>query len=142
MKYTRTRGFTLVELMIVIAIIGILAAIGYPTYQDQVRSTRRADCEGVLMEAANAIERFYTANGTYTGATAGTNFPNRCPIDGGTAFYNIGVAIPGAGTSYLLTATRAAGPQASDKCGNLTLSNTGKKDVASASTGYDANNCW
>jgi type IV pilus assembly protein PilE len=141
MSIRYTAGFTLIELMIVVAIVAILAAIGYPSYQDQVRKTRRADSQSVLMEAANAIERYYTSNGSYTGAAAGTNYPNKSPIDGTTTHYTIAAAITGAGTSYTLTAT-GSGAQASDKCGNLTLSSTGARNIAGADAGVTADDCW
>ena len=136
----KARGFTLVELMIVLAIVGILAAIGYPAYRDQVRDTRRADCTGVLMGAANSLERYYTEHGSYTGATAGTHYTNRCPIDGGTITYNVDTSALTA-TSYTLIATRA-GAQVSDQCGNLTLTNTGARGVDSAGAGFTADDCW
>jgi len=141
MNITTERGFSLIELLVVISIIAILAAIGYPAYQGQVQTTRRADCEGVLMEAANSLERFYTSNGTYTGAVAGTNYPDRCPIDGSTVYYNVSATIPAAGTSYTLTAART-GAQSSDKCGSLTLTNTGARGVSGAATGVTADICW
>ena len=62
----RPRGFTLVELLIVVAIIGILAAIVYPSYQDSVRKSRRADAKAVMAEAAQFMERFYTENFCYS----------------------------------------------------------------------------
>jgi type IV pilus assembly protein PilE len=136
-----TAGFTLIELMIVIAIIGILASIGYPAYQDHVQKTRRADAKSVLMEAANAMERYYTSTGSYTGATADDHYPDKSPIDGTITYYSIAAAITGGGTSYELKATRS-GAQASDECGNLTLSSTGERDVESADSGVTANDCW
>ena len=55
-----TKGFTLIELMIAVAIVGILAGIAYPSYQDSVRKSRRADAQGALLGFANAMERYFT----------------------------------------------------------------------------------
>ena len=60
-----TKGFTLVELMIAVAIVGILASIAYPSYQDSVRKSRRADAKGALLGFANAMERHFTENNSY-----------------------------------------------------------------------------
>ena len=61
----KLRGFSLLELMIVVAIVGIIAAFAYPSYLEQVRKTRRADCSGALAGMGNAMERFFTVNSTY-----------------------------------------------------------------------------
>lgn len=139
----RTRlGFTLVELMVVVIIVGILTAIAYPSYIEQVRASRRADCEGALTGLANAMERYFTVNNTYVGAAVGAGgiFPNQCPIDGNTAFYNIRIATATA-TGFNLQAARA-GAQAADKCGTLTLDSTGQKGVTGADTGITWQDCW
>ena len=116
----REKGFTLIELMIVIAIVGILASIALPAYQDSIRKSRRSVAQGELMSFANAMERYFTTNGTYVGATAATVFSETSPIDGSAVYYNLSVA-PLA-SSYVLT---AADTGAQDGDGDLTLTNTG-----------------
>ena len=141
-------GFTLIELMIVVAIIGFLAAIAYPSYQEQVRKTRRADCSGALASLASTMERFYTVNNTYEGAGAGTLpaapaaglFPPSCPVDGGTATYNL--TIQDATASTFEVRATPTGVQANDKCGTLTLTNRGLKGITGAATGMTRDKCW
>jgi type IV pilus assembly protein PilE len=67
---TRGNGFTLIELMIVVGVIGILAAIAYPAYQNYVLRGHRADAQAEMMALAQAMDRCYTLNNTYTPATA------------------------------------------------------------------------
>lgn len=123
------KGFTLIELMIVIAIVGILASIAIPSYLDSVTQSRRSTAQGDLMSFANAMERHFTTNGTYVGATASSVFSATSPSDGGTTYYNLSV-VPGAST-YVLTAA-ATGAQAGD--GNLTLTNTGARTWGSSTS--------
>ena len=142
MKYSK--GFTLIELMIVLAIIAILVSIAYPSYQDQVRSSRRADCEGALLNLANALERFYTSNNTYAtasiGNAAGDIFPAQCPIDNANATYNLTIAAASA-SAYTIQAT-PTGAQTGDKCGTLTLTSTGVKNIVGADAGLTPADCW
>lgn len=136
----RQRGFTLIELMIVIAIVAIIASVAYPSYQAQVLKTRRADAHASLTDISARQERHMAQNNTYTidiSTAAGLSLGRTTSTDG---FYNIGVA-PCAGRTiadcYLITAT-AIGAQAADtQCAQITLSNTGAK---SGTTAGDA--CW
>ena len=70
LTHTR-RGFTLIELMVVLAVAAILSAVALPSYQGQVAKGRRADGKQALVELAHKLERFYTERGTFAGATLG-----------------------------------------------------------------------
>lgn len=127
------RGFTLIELMIVVAIVAILAAVAWPSYQNQIRSTNRADAQGALLGLAQAMERHFTQNGTYNGAGAdgadGTEgapviFPTQSPLDGSNKSYNLTIQVGAGGDTYELFAS-PIGSQAVD--GQLRLSSSGEK---------------
>lgn len=125
------KGFTLIEVMIVVAILGIIASIALPAYQDSVRKAKRADAQGALLSFANAMERYFTTNGSYTGATAAGVYVAQVPVDGGTAYYNLSVEVDG-GSFYTLTAA-ATGSMAGD--GDFTLTSTGVRE-------WDGNAGW
>lgn len=141
--YLKTlKGFTLIEIMIVVAIIGILSAIAYPSYQESVRKSRRADARAVLLEAAQFMERRYTENLTagYGVVTALPTTPTnltQSPQEG-AAFYVISFSVAPTQAAFALQAT-PQGAQSSDKCGTLTLTNTGAKGQI---TGKTVDECW
>lgn len=130
-KLHKKNGFTLIEIMIVVAIIGIIAAIAYPAYTQQVQKARRTDGQTALLNIATLMEHYYTENNTYVGANA--------PADvGGSAtspegHYTVTVTQVNA-SSYSLSAA-PQGAQASDTCGTLTLTNTGLRGPTPAT-------CW
>lgn len=144
------KGFTLVELLIVVVIIAILASVAFPAYQSQVKAARRADCAGALVGFAGAMERFFTTNSSYIGAgsaggggnTTGapTIYSAQCPIDGGTPTYNLTI-LNATATAFVVQAA-PVGAQANDRCGTLTLNNVGLKAIVGARPGLTAQDCW
>ena len=143
----KQRGYNLVELMIVVAIIGIIAAIAYPSYTESVRKSRRAECAGGLTSLGSAMERYYSVNNTYEGAADGGKdtgdpevFTPTCPVDGGTATYDLTISAATASTYTVQAAP--TGAQTKDKCGTLTLNNRGGKGISGAATGLTAQDCW
>jgi type IV pilus assembly protein PilE len=118
----RMRGFTLIELMVVVAIVGILVGIAVPTYQDSVRKSRRGQAKADLVEAAQAMERYYTVQGRYTGAP----LPFARSPQAGDPRYTL--SFQSAPTSQAFTIRAVPiGPQARDSCGTLSINSAGSR---------------
>ena len=145
----KRNGFTLMELMIVLVIIGILSAIAFPSYQEYVRDSRRDLCAGELELLANAMERSFSLAGSYPGAIpagfapGGAVGPVTCPIDGGTPAYTLTVVVPAAPFNTTFVASAAPiGPQANEDCGTLTVNQLGTKGMQGAAAGLTVQDCW
>ncbi|GHU43631.1 pilus assembly protein PilE [Betaproteobacteria bacterium] len=131
-KMNRQQGFTLIELMIVVAIIAILSLIAFPSYRTYVQKTKRAECQGVMMAASGALERYYAVTMKYNGATG---LPERCPVDAdeSSASYKLkyeNPAVSGTAVPYFIITAEPQGSQADpngDKCKTLTLNYQGIK---------------
>ncbi|MFO7704884.1 MAG: type IV pilin protein [Halopseudomonas sp.] len=126
MNKPRQAGFTLIELMLVVALVGILAAIAYPSYQEQVRQTRRAEVASVLLENAQLLERHFTRHGSYTAGAAA--LVGQSPA-AGQAVFVISSAL--AADTYLLTARAVPGGiLAGDACAHYSLDQVGQRTPA------------
>ena len=117
----KNKGFTLIEVMIVVAVIGILAAIAYPSYSEFIRKGKRADAKQALLAAAEAVERFKASNFTYDGS--GAAFNGKVNGGGSKVYYTITLSNASA-TTYTLTAT-AEGSMAGD--GNFSINESGTR---------------
>lgn len=150
----KASGFTLIELMIAVAIISILMAVAYPAYEETMQKSRRADAKASLQAFAQAMEQYYTTEGTYAGAATGgadtgapTIFSTKSPIDGSETFYNLTIVSSGVST-YTLGAEPV---DVQDGDGALILLSTGTRGwdqdnsgsgVADESYISDTEWCW
>ncbi len=121
-RLPRWSGFTLIELVIAIAIVAILAAIAIPAYTDQMRKSRRGQAKADLVEYAQMAERWHTTNNTYVGWSPPTTSSPRT----GTAHYTLAASALTA-TTFTLTATPSSTAQTGDRCGTLTINQAGRK---------------
>lgn len=130
----RTRGFTLIELMITVAIIAILSAIALPTYRDHVRKSRRAEAQAFLMALASRQQQFLVDTRGYAGTLAVIDLAT--PANVSSAYAVTLATTNGPPPTFVLAATPKVGSdQTLERCGTLSIDQTGSKTASISS-------CW
>lgn len=130
-------GFTLVEIMIVVAIIGILAAIAYPSYQESVRKTKRADAQAEMMTIAHSLNQFKATRHTYSNATIGSIYGANVTPKTGTPLYNLVLTVTA--STWALTAT-PINTASQNGNGIICLNSEGQKFWAKGATACSLSN--
>ncbi len=139
MNRSKATGFTLIELRIVVAIIGIIAAIAYPSYRNNVMATHRANAQADLMKLAQWMERKYVQQDySYEDGGGAPTLPQtRSPADGAKMY---DLSLSGVGKNAFTLQAAPAGGQTDDRCGTLTLDQAGNKTATKG--GSAVSDCW
>jgi type IV pilus assembly protein PilE len=130
---TQYQGFTLIEVLVTVAIIGVLAAVALPSYQQYAIKGNRAEAKAILMESSQYMERYFTTNNSYAGATVLSAVSPK-GASSSTKKYDISFTADPTPSAYTIQAV-PAGSQANDTCSTLSISNTGAQTPSTAG-------CW
>jgi len=139
---SKQQGFTLIELMITVAVVAILAAIAYPSYKNQIMRSRRTDAKAALLNIQVAQEKRFLATNAYVQSTTGLTDTwasgglGLAQAKSDNGYYNLTIDAGATAISYVARAKAPTGSgQASDSCGEYTINNTGAKTPTTAG-------CW
>ncbi len=137
----KTRGFTLIELMIAVAVVGILVSVAYPSFAKQIAKSRRSDAKSALLNCAQMLERFNTQSGTYS-ASADATVNGACTGATKSGYYSMPTTnVPSASNASAFTIVATpTGSQSSDACGSMTFTQDGTKGVSGGTLPSAA--CW
>ncbi len=141
-------GFTLVELLTTIMIVGILASIAVPAYTSQTRKSRRTEAKTALLDLAGREERLFSTTNTYSLAPSDLGYGVAAatfPMNVGSGYYSVSVAVSvGPPASYTITATPVTGKgqEKDNKCASFKVVQTGKQSSLDSSGNDSSDSCW
>jgi len=137
------RGFTLIELMVALAVLAVLAAVALPTFQESVARARRGQMQAALLEDAGYMQHYYASHDAFMDAPP-PRLPSARTPRTGAAHYAIAVSVPASDpASYVLTAQRV-GAMSGDPCGDFTYDSLGRRGLVAgtAAPGRNVASCW
>jgi type IV pilus assembly protein PilE len=142
-------GFTLIELMIVVAVVAILGTVAISGYINSVRKSRRTEARTALLDLASREERFMSTNSTYSNAPSDLGYTGSLPLTVGSGYYRIAIPVLNAATSaapatFTLTATPVPG-KGQDKdapCQSFSVDSTGKQSALNSGNTDSTSTCW
>ena len=143
----RNKGFSLIELMIVLVIIAILVTIAYPSYREHISRGRRSDGQSALLDLASRLERYYSQQNSYIGATVGTGGANdiRSSNTSPEGWYTLSITTQTASAFTIRATPRNAQSTDDRRCQTLTLTNLGVKGITAGPSGSPTGTvtqCW
>jgi len=141
----KARGFTLIEIMIVVVIIGVLSAIALPAYQSYIMKSRRADAKNAVLDMASRQERFFSINNNYSSTAADLGY-SALPLDvnsGGASYYSLSVTTSTGPSGFVAKATPTGTQQKDSDCYTFQVDQTGvQSNLKSDGSQITSANCW
>jgi type IV pilus assembly protein PilE len=141
----KNRGFTLIEVMIVVAIIGVLSAIALPAYQSYILKSRRADAKNAVLDMASRQERFFSMNNKYSGTAADLGYAvlPSAVNSSGSSYYDLTVTTSTGPAGFVAKATPTGSQQRDAECYAFQVDQTGaQSNLLSDGTKGTSTNCW